>query len=90
MDVRTRISEYDRMRTQNLRMKNLMKRSLKLKEQLKNHSKNQIDEIEKFGVYSPNRTKRGRSASPQKAFQSSLVIDSKVRQHTFVDPSMFW
>ncbi len=94
-DIRTRINEYDRMRTQNMRMKNLMKRSHKLKEQLKSSSKTQTNFLENIESLhsggSLNRSKRGRSSSPQRAsLHSQLVTTNKNLQYSFVDPSMFW
>ncbi len=85
-DARARIADYDRMRTQTLRMKNLIKKSYKLKEELKKQSKGNVLDMdqrrESHGVFP--RSKRGRSNSPEKSLKRDHV------QSSFIDPSMFW
>lgn len=85
-DIRTRVSDYDRLRTQNMRMKNLMKKSQKLKDTLKRQSRNDNKDSSNCNTTAPSPAgRRNRSASPHRTMRNSDTMN-----HSLVDPSMFW
>jgi hypothetical protein len=100
-DARSRISEYDRMRNQQLRMHSLLHRTQFLKKKLKSKQRNdqaqvtQLDDTQIGGqnkesrIGSPNRDrKRGRSLSPSKSKHKHLQ-GQDYTNYSFLNPSDF-
>ena len=98
-DVRARISDYDRMRTQDLRVKNLLKKSQKIKKQLRagRHRSPEsshdigISRVQTMTSLSPRRIKlsprkRGLSSSPTRL---GLRKSPNYGSYRFLNPAEF-